>query len=106
MSAAPIDPRILDEAAEWLLQLSADSISDVERATFERWRRRSSEHARAWARAESLLIKLGSVPAPLALSVGVAIADAAYRNAAMYARGRRSGRAPSGALNPPLLTMF
>lgn len=61
-----IDPLILDEAADWLMQLCAGA-SDEERRACERWSKRSSEHARAWARAQLLLDKLGGLPSSLAM---------------------------------------
>ncbi|MBB4844271.1 transmembrane sensor [Paucibacter oligotrophus] len=67
MSGNAIPPRILDEAADWLSRLAADDASDADRAACERWRQRSPEHARAWARAQALLDKLGSLPPGLAM---------------------------------------
>src|SRR5262245_19734608 len=67
MSSTPIDARILDEAAHWLTQLHATTVTDADRAARERWRQQSPEHARAWERAEGILNKLGSVPAKLAI---------------------------------------
>lgn len=62
-----IDPRILDEAADWLMQLNASNATDEDRAACQRWRYKSPEHARAWARAELLMNKLGGLPASLAM---------------------------------------
>jgi transmembrane sensor len=64
---APIDPRVLDQAADWLMQLSTGTATDAERVACEQWRRSDPEHARAWARAELLLNKLGGLPAALAM---------------------------------------
>lgn len=64
--AEAIDPRILDEAADWLMQLSAGAPAEDHRAC-ERWSQRSPEHARAWARAQLLLNKLGGLPPTLAM---------------------------------------
>ncbi|RQO37001.1 histidine kinase [Herminiimonas sp. KBW02] len=61
-----IDPLILDEAADWLMQLCAGA-TDEERRACERWSKRSPEHARAWARAQLLLNKLGGLPSSLAM---------------------------------------
>lgn len=65
--SAPIDPHILDEAADWLMRLNAGIVTDEDRAACERWRQTSPDHARAWARAERLLNKLGSLPPSLAM---------------------------------------
>lgn len=66
-AVAPIDQRILDEAADWVVQLHASTATEADRAACERWQRRDPEHARAWARVELLLDKLGSLPARAAL---------------------------------------
>ena len=67
--AVPLDPRILEEAADWLTRLSADTVTDEDREACNRWRRSSAEHARAWQRAELLMSKLGGVPPRLAMRV-------------------------------------
>lgn len=59
-----ISSEALDEAADWLLRLRD---GDADPTAFERWRASNPEHARAWARAEILLGKLGAVPPALAL---------------------------------------
>lgn len=77
--AAAIDPRILDEAAEWLMLLNAGDAVDEDRAACERWRHNSPEHARAWARAEALMNKLGGLPASVAMPALNRPADAGRR---------------------------
>lgn len=68
MSAAePIAPRILDEAADWLVRLHQDASEETRRACAD-WQRQSPQHARAWDRAERLLGHLGSLPPALAMS--------------------------------------
>lgn len=67
MNSAPIAPRVLDEAADWLMQLNDSSVTDADRAACERWRQSDPEHARAWSRAELLLQKLGGLPPQLAM---------------------------------------
>lgn len=62
-----MDARLLDEAADWLVRLHDGAMSEAECADFERWRRATPEHARAWERAERLLGKLGGLPAALAV---------------------------------------
>ena len=64
---AAIDPRILEEAADWLVQLSDRKATHADRIACERWRQRSPEHAKAWARAELLMNKFGSLPSSLAM---------------------------------------
>lgn len=67
-NAAPINPRILEEAAEWLMQLHASSVSHADREACARWREADSEHARAWVRAELLMNKLGDLPSSLTMA--------------------------------------
>ena len=64
---APLQARVLDEAAEWLMRLHDSGATAADRAAWERWRQADPEHARAWARAELLLGKLGGLPPALAL---------------------------------------
>ncbi len=62
----PLDPHVLEQAADWLLRLDAGAPSEADRAACERWQRQDPEHARAWARAERLRTLLSSVPPALA----------------------------------------
>ncbi|MES2251289.1 MAG: FecR domain-containing protein [Pseudomonadota bacterium] len=61
-------PRVLDEAAEWLMRLHDSAVTDEDRRACERWRQSHPDHARAWARAEQLMNKLGGLPPALAMS--------------------------------------
>jgi transmembrane sensor len=63
----PIDPRVLEQAADWLMQLHSGAASAQLRRECERWRASDPEHARAWQRAEALLGKLGGLPPELAM---------------------------------------
>ncbi|MDH1012722.1 FecR family protein [Pseudomonas nicosulfuronedens] len=65
-AAEPIAPRILDEAADWLVRLQHDASEETRRACAD-WQRQSPQHARAWDRAERLLGYLGSLPPALAM---------------------------------------
>lgn len=62
------DTQALEEAAEWLMCLSAGEVSEAEQAGLASWRASSPERERAWQRAERLLGKLGGLPPELALS--------------------------------------
>ncbi|MBR8652962.1 FecR family protein [Achromobacter sp. Marseille-Q0513] len=62
----PLAPRILEEAASWLLQMQDGPLPPARQAEFERWRARSAEHQRAWQRAERLLARIGLLPPALA----------------------------------------
>jgi len=57
-----IDPAIAGEAAEWLVRLHSGRFSEADQRACERWRQRSPEHDRAWARAQAVLAKLGGLP--------------------------------------------
>lgn len=64
----PLPPEVLEEAAEWLMRLSENDLSDSERAEWEHWKVSSPERDRAWARAQLLQSKLGGLPPSLAMS--------------------------------------
>jgi len=64
---ATINSRILEEAADWMVQLSDGKATAADRAACENWRQRSPEHAQAWARAERLMHKFGGLPPALAM---------------------------------------
>lgn len=64
--AEPIAPRILDEAADWLVRLQQDA-SEETRSACADWQRLSPQHARAWDRAERLMGHLGNLPPALAM---------------------------------------
>lgn len=59
-------PHILEEAASWLLLMQEAPLAPAQQAEFERWRARSSDHQRAWKRAERLLARMGALPPALA----------------------------------------
>ncbi|KPA99589.1 MULTISPECIES: FecR domain-containing protein [Pseudomonas] len=63
MSQAPINPHILGEAADWLVQLHSGTATAADRLAIEQWRQRSAEHAQAWQRAEAVLGDFRNVPA-------------------------------------------
>lgn len=65
---AAVDPAALEEAAEWLMCLSATDVSDEDRAAWAIWRNSSPERQQAWGRAELVMSKLGAVPPSLAMS--------------------------------------
>lgn len=66
--ATIIDPKVLEEAAEWLMRLHDGELPALDRAALERWRDSSAECRRAWDRAEQLLGKFGGLPPTLALA--------------------------------------
>ncbi|MBD9440494.1 FecR domain-containing protein [Pseudomonas sp. PDM04] len=62
-----INPQIIGEAADWLVQLHSGSATPSDHQAIAQWRNRSAEHAQAWLRAEALLGEFRSVPPNLAL---------------------------------------
>jgi len=67
MSSSMINPQILGEAADWLVQLHSGTATAADHQAIAQWRNRSAEHAQAWQRAEVLLGEFRSVPANLAI---------------------------------------
>ncbi|KAF1032843.1 MAG: Protein FecR [Pseudomonas sp.] len=62
----PIDPQILGEAADWMVQLQSGSATDEDRRAIAQWQGRSAQHAQAWQRAQAILGDFNSVPAAIA----------------------------------------
>jgi transmembrane sensor len=67
MSSSMINPQILGEAADWLVQLHSGTATSSDHQAIAQWRNRSAEHAQAWQRAEALLGEFRSVPANVAI---------------------------------------
>lgn len=64
--AQPIDPEILGEAADWLVQLQSGTATDEDHRAIQAWRGRSAQHAQAWQRAEAIIGDFRSVPGAIA----------------------------------------
>lgn len=62
----PIDPKVLEEAADWLTLLHCGEASLSDRHNLERWQHRSAMHQAAWQRAEAVMAHFNQVSAPLA----------------------------------------
>ena len=77
-----IDPLILGEAADWLVQLQSGAATEADHRAIQLWRDRSPQHAQAWQRAEALLGDLRVVPGSVA-------SDTFQRLAASKRIGRR-----------------
>jgi transmembrane sensor len=60
-----IDPSILGEAADWLVQLQSGSATEDDYRAVQAWCQRSAQHAQAWQRAEMLLGDLRRLPVPV-----------------------------------------
>ncbi|MFL1386371.1 FecR domain-containing protein [Pseudomonas tritici] len=61
-----IDPLILGEAADWMVQLQSGSATDEDRRAIAQWQGRSAQHAQAWQRAQAILGDFNSVPSAIA----------------------------------------
>ncbi|MCU9949145.1 FecR domain-containing protein [Pseudomonas sp. PDM13] len=85
-----IDPQILGEAADWLVQLHSGSATEDDHRAIQLWRNRSPQHAQAWARAESILGDFRNLPGSLALQT--------LDNAKRKGIGRRQAIARLGML--------
>ncbi|WP_408908414.1 FecR/PupR family sigma factor regulator, partial [Variovorax paradoxus] len=68
-AGAPVDPRLLDEAAQWLARLHAGRPSAADLRGCEAWRNQSPEHQRVWQSAEQLSRRFGAVPAAVGPSL-------------------------------------
>ncbi|OLF52978.1 FecR domain-containing protein [Pseudomonas chlororaphis] len=67
MNSPTIDPQILGEAADWLVQLHSGAATAADREAIAQWRQRSAAHAQAWLRAEAILGDFRNVPAEIAV---------------------------------------
>ena len=61
-------PQVLDQAADWLVRLTAGDATDADRDAWRRWLAADPEHARAWAGIETLTQKFGVVPPRVGLA--------------------------------------
>ncbi|WP_312840850.1 FecR domain-containing protein [Delftia tsuruhatensis] len=65
-SSEPLEPAIVQRAAEWMARLWADDASDEDRAACARWRAEHPRHELAWSRLQAFDDKLRSVPGGIA----------------------------------------
>jgi len=61
-SKPALDRRHIKEAAQWLVRLSADRVTDAERRAWERWHSQGPQQQQAWALARSVSGKFESIP--------------------------------------------
>ena len=57
-----IDPKILEEAIDWLMQMTEQPLSSLQQEDFEQWKNQSEQHTLAWQRTEKLQQRLGNIP--------------------------------------------
>ncbi|VVO32414.1 FecR domain-containing protein [Pseudomonas fluorescens] len=67
MNSPTINPRILGEATDWLVQLHCGAATSADHQAIQQWRSRSAEHAEAWQRAEAILGDFRNVPTSIAV---------------------------------------
>lgn len=60
-----IQPQLLDEAAEWLVQMQSGVATAEDHEALRRWCERSDQHRQAWQRAEAMLFELQKLPSGL-----------------------------------------
>lgn len=60
-----IDPLILGEAADWLVQLQSGTATEADHRAVQAWCKRSAQHAQAWQRAEAILGDFRRLPTPV-----------------------------------------
>ncbi len=65
-ASEPLEPAIVQRAAEWMARLWADDASDEDRAACARWRAEHPRHELAWSRLQAFDDKLRSVPGGIA----------------------------------------
>ena len=65
-ASEPLEPAIVQRAAEWMARLWADDASDEDRAACARWRAEHPRHELAWGRLQAFDDKLRSVPGGIA----------------------------------------
>jgi transmembrane sensor len=64
-----VDPRLVDEAAQWLARMHAGGFSEADASRWAQWRDQSPEHLRVWQSAQQLSLKFGAVPAGVGVPV-------------------------------------
>ena len=64
-----VDPRLVDEAAQWLARMHAGRLSEADAQRWTQWRDQSPAHQRVWHSAEQLSRKFGAVPPGVGMPV-------------------------------------
>lgn len=64
----PVGREAAQQAAQWLMRLSAEDASSQDQQDFARWREADVEHEEAWQRAMKLQHQLGLIPKELSLA--------------------------------------
>lgn len=71
MNTARIDPRVIREAAVWLMRLREPNAAPSVREAWQRWINESIEHQLAWQRADRLTRKFDDLPSGSASALSV-----------------------------------
>lgn len=80
-SSHPIEPAILEEAADWLLLLQSGEATPTDRRNLERWKSQGPMHQAAWQRAESVLDTFQRASGPAARRTFSRLENAGRRRA-------------------------
>ncbi|OUY06773.1 FecR family protein [Acinetobacter populi] len=57
-----IDPALIAQAAEWLIEIHANTLSEAQQQQFEQWKNQSPQHQQAWQHAQQLQQYLSALP--------------------------------------------
>ncbi len=57
-----IDPAILEQAADWLVQLHSGDVTAEDQTAAQRWRAQSPQHEQAWLRAQQFIGAMQQLP--------------------------------------------
>ena len=59
------DPRLVDQAIQWMITLRFNVADDAHTAAFDRWLHTSAEHRQVWERVSAMNDDFNQVPAQL-----------------------------------------
>ncbi|MFT3779850.1 MAG: FecR family protein [Ottowia sp.] len=93
-----IEPRILQEAAQWLAQMQEAPLNPAEQQRLAQWRGQSAQHQRAWSRAERLLARVQGLPPDIAKPTLGRPGDAPGRRRVLHGIATALLLAPAGWL--------
>lgn len=68
-SSPPVDPALIDEAAQWLARSRSPHFTESDAEALQQWRSTSATHDYIWNRALEIDQSFGSVPADVGMSV-------------------------------------
>ena len=78
-STSELSPTVRRQAAEWLVELQSDTVSDETRLGWHQWRSAHPDHEQAWQRIEAFTKQLKNIPGPVAHSALISPRNARRR---------------------------